>query len=299
MDRGLDWRSCVFPAVGQASRTAWQQGVLKICVALKPINMLCLMFAPRDPQLAFWPCCRCSCWMRPECRISDHQQRVPAEALSDREPHDVCRGRNRDRGNGWRSHRDHLRIRTDRDGGALAPLGPFQLTGYHVLSPSACCCGSERSRWSTGYKSPRRTADAGLFAAGRGVTVRVYRSIEGTIRTCGPIRFRLRPSSRARPFLEKSRRSEALATRSLSQWSSQSICGPPDGGSLIAYHPRSLPRVAHDRSAVAVLAVQWLGRSSDSCLGTHRPKRSAGRHPGRSIGIDSMSCDWPTCGGRV
>ena len=40
--------------LGKQAELHGNKAVLKICVVLKPINMFCLMLAPRDPALAFW-----------------------------------------------------------------------------------------------------------------------------------------------------------------------------------------------------------------------------------------------------
>ena len=153
--------------LGRQAELHGNKAVLKVCVVLKPINMFCLILAPQDATLAFWTLLPMFMLdARAECGDPDCEQRVPAEELADRKPHDVHRLGHCCRRNGRRGHGDRVGVCPDRDGRLVDVAGmhhdhriPRAVRGQHAAEVR----GSSVREPHPGTVDP--PADAGLFGS--------------------------------------------------------------------------------------------------------------------------------------
>jgi len=171
--------------LGKQAELHGNKAVLKICVALKPINMLCLMFAPRDPQLAFWallPMFMLDAALNAGFLITNNGFLLKHSPTENRTMYVAAGTAIAGMVGGVTAIISGFAL-TAMEGLSL-PLGPFQLTGYHVLFAVSMLLRIGAIPLVNRIQEPSTHPPMPVFSPQVVVvTVRVYRSIEGTIRS--------------------------------------------------------------------------------------------------------------------
>ncbi|RLS54770.1 MAG: MFS transporter [Planctomycetota bacterium] len=180
--------------LGKQAELHGNKAVMKICVLLKPINMFCLMLAPRDPALAFWtlvPMFMLDAVLNAGILIANNGFLLKNSPTENRTMYIASGTAIAGIVGGVTAIVSGMAL-SAMDGWSLTIAGA-QITGFHVLFLVSMLLRFGAVPFVNRIQEPTTHPPMPVFSAQVVVvTVRVYRSIQGSIRI-------LRPDQAQRP----------------------------------------------------------------------------------------------------
>lgn len=175
--------------LGKQAELHGNKAVLRICVILKPINMLCLMFAPRDPVVAFWallPMFMLDAVLNAGFLITNNGFLLKHSPTENRTMYVAAGTAIAGMVGGATAILSGFGLSAME--GLVFPVGGLSLTGYHVLFAISMALRIGAIPLVNGIQEPTVHPPMPVFSRQVVVvSVRVYRSIEGTIRGLRPV----------------------------------------------------------------------------------------------------------------